>query len=239
MAALGQETRLLPTDVQLWSLSAAGDGNLGLCCNENGLFLGRTPLIERGASCYIVRPRSDLERLFKRSSAGPDLDRLLRGLSVVKSALEANNLCLAQITALQPRVPNLTDFLARAELETEDRLIKFERGVDVLARAGWDPDKHPRIGAPPNPGWFAPTEGSSPEGSAHESEGPILPVAERSTGNPDYAARALGIDRNVFSKILHEMKKDAGLGGNDNVRIMIPSGDVYFGSEFIGNLSNW
>jgi len=126
--------------------------------------------------------------------------------------------------------------LARAELETEDRQIKFERGGDVLARAGWDPDKHPRAGTPPNPGWFTPTEGSTPEGSARESEAPILPVAERSTGNPDYAARALRMDRNVLSERLHDIKKDAGLAGDDNVRIMIPSGDVYFGSEVIGNL---
>lgn len=225
---------MLPAGFQLWRLSA--DSNLGLCCNPDGLFLGRTPLIEHRAGCYIARPRSELERLFKGSSAGADLDRLSRGLSVVKSALDARNLCLAQIAAVQLRVPDLTDFLARAELETEDRLIKFERGGDVLARAGWDPDKHPRTGAPPNPGWFAPTEGSSPEGSARESEGPILPVAERSTGNPDYAARALRMDRNVLSAILHDIKHHADLSGDDNVRIMIPSGDVYFGSEFIGNL---
>jgi hypothetical protein len=227
---------LLPTGVHLRRLSTAGDGNLGLCCNQDGLFLGRTALIERHAECYVLRPRSDLERIFKLSFDGADLDRLLRGLAVVKSALDANNFCLAQIAAIQLRVPDPTDFLARGELETEDRLIKFERGVEVLARAGWDPDKHPRAGAPPNPGWFAPTEGTSPEGFARESEAPIAPVAERGTGNPDYAARALQMDRNVLSKILHEMKKDAGLAGDDNVRITIPSGDVYFGSEYIGNL---
>ncbi len=160
----------------------------------------------------------------------------MRGLVVVKSALEAKNLCLAQIAAVQLRVPDLTDFLARAELETEDRLIKFERGGDVLARAGWDPDKHPRAGTPPNAGWFAPTEGSSPEGSSRESAAPILPVAERSTGNPDYAARALRMDRNVLSDILHDIKHHVGLTGDDDVKIMIPSGDVYYGSEYIGNL---
>jgi hypothetical protein len=119
--------------------------------------------------------------------------------------------------------------LARAELETGDRLIKFERGGDVLARGGWDPDKHPRTGTPPNPGWFAPTEGSSPEGSARESESPMLPVAERSTGNPNNAARALRMNRTVLSNILHEIKRRAGLAGDDDVRIMIPSGDVYYG----------
>ncbi len=227
---------MLPAGVQLWRLSAAGDGNLGLCCNENGLLLGRTPLIERRAGYYILRPRSDLERLFKRSSAGADLDRLWRGLSVVKSALDANNLCLAQIAAVQLRIPDLSDVAARAVFEAEDGLIKAERGGDVLARAGWDPDKHPRAGTPPNPGWFAPTEGPSPEGPARESESPILPVAERSTTNPDYAARALRMDRTVLSRILHDIKEHAGLTGDDDVRIMIPSGDVYYGPEHIGNL---
>ena len=136
---------------------------------------------------------------------------------------------------MQLRIPDLFDFRARAALEAEDRLIKAE----LLARAGWDPDKHPRAGTPPNPGWFAPTEGAGAEGSASESRAPILPVAERSTGNPDYAARALRMDRDVFSRILHKMKKDAGLGGDDNLRVMLPSGDVYFGPEHIGNLRNW
>ncbi len=137
---------------------------------------------------------------------------------------------------MQLRVPDLTDFLARTELETEDRLIKFERGGDVLARAGWDPDEHPRTGTPPNPGWFAPTDGSDAQGAAHDSETPILPAAERSTSNPNYAARALRIDRNALSQRLHDIKHHVGLAGDDDVRIMIPSGDVYYGSEYIGNL---
>ena len=251
---------MLPAGVRLWRLSTAGDGNLGLCCNPDGLFLGRTPLIERRAGGYVLRPQSDLERLFKRSSGAADLDRLMRGLTVVKSALDENDLCLAKIAAVQLRMPDLPGFLARAALETEDLLIKTERAGEVLARAGWDPNKHPRAGIPPNPGWFAPTEGSSAAGSAqeHEEDGgaprgmphpalpvadnaggspsPILPVAERSTSNPSYAARALRLDRTVLGERLHEIKDHAGLAGDDDVRIMIPSGDVYYGSEHIGNL---
>jgi hypothetical protein len=135
-----------------------------------GLSLGRTPLIERRAGRSVLRPPSDLERLFKRSSDGADFDRLMRGLAVVKSALDENNLCLAQIAAVRLRIPDLPDFLARAELEAEDRLIKAEPSGNVLARGGWDPDKHPRTGAPPNPGWFAPTGGSSAEGLPSDSE---------------------------------------------------------------------
>ncbi|MGH9810429.1 MAG: hypothetical protein ACRD9W_24815, partial [Terriglobia bacterium] len=217
-------------------LSAGGDGNLGPCCNQDGLFLGRTPLIERRAGGYALSPQSDLERLLRRSSGEADLDRLRRGLSVVKSALAENNLALAQIAAVHLRIPDLPGFRARAALEAEDLLIKTEVGGTALARAGWDPDQHPRAGTPPNPGWFAPTGEPNPEGSARESGAPILPVADRSTGNPDYAARALRMDRNVLSDILHKLKDRAGPGGANNIRIMIPSGDVYFGPEYIGNL---
>jgi hypothetical protein len=171
-------------------LSTAGDADLGLCCNQDGLFLGRTALIERRAGCYVLRPQSDLERLLKRASDGADLGRLTRGLIVVKSALDESNLCLAQIAAVQLRIPDLSGYLARAALEAEDLLIKAERGGEVLARAGSDPDRHPRAGTPPNPGWFAPTEGPSAEGAEREAGSPILPVAERSTTSPDYAARA-------------------------------------------------
>lgn len=153
--------------------------------------------------------------------------------------MDDNNLALAQIAAVQQRIPDLPGFRARAALEAEDLLFKAEHGGDVLARAGWDPDLHPRARVPPNPGWFTPTGGPGREGSERDSGSPILPVAERSTGNPDYAARALRMDRNLLSERLHLMKDDAGLGGDDNVRIMIPSGDVYFGSEHIGNLKTW
>ena len=143
---------MIPADVYLWRLSAGSEQNLGLCCTEEGLFLGRTPLIERHDRGYAVRPQSNLERLFKRLPAGADLDRLMPGLAVVKSALDEGNLCLAQIAAVHLRVPDLPDLPARTGLETEDRLIKAERGADMLARGGWDPDAHPRAGVPPNPG---------------------------------------------------------------------------------------
>ena len=79
----------------------------------------------------------------------------------------------------------------------------------------------------------------TPAGSGGAGEAPLQPVAERGTGNPDYAARALKMDRNDLSRAFHDLKDDAGLAPNDNVRIMIPSGDVYFGPQLIGNLRDW
>jgi len=123
------------------------------------LFLAGTPLIERRAGRYALRPRADLERLLGRAYGEEiNLDRLMPGFPVVASALAENNLCLAQIAAVQLRVPDLPDRVARRGMEAEDLLIKRSpRGEDDrLARTGWDSAEHPRAGVPPNPGWFAP-----------------------------------------------------------------------------------
>lgn len=162
---------MLLTGVELWSLGKAGERALALCCTEEGLFFGRTALVEKRGGSFVVRPRVELERLL-RHAYGDGLDRLMRGLGVVKSALDEKNLCLAQIAAVQLRVPPLPDFFARAGLEAEDRLIKAER-AGVLARAAWDPSEHPRAGVPPNPGWFAPADGAGgnpPQEIAQEEE---------------------------------------------------------------------
>jgi hypothetical protein len=72
----------------------------------------------------------------------------------VASALNANDPCLAHIAAVHLRIPDLPDQAAREALEGEDALIKY---------GDWNPTLHPRTGTPPNPGWFAPTGGSSDE----------------------------------------------------------------------------
>ena len=145
---------MIPAGHHLWRLSAGGDRNLGLCCTEEGLFLGRTPLIERRGGAYVVRPRADLDRLFGRAYASEaTAARVSSGLAAVAIALGQGNLALAQITAVHLRLPDLRDTVARAALEAEDLSIK--RGS-----AAWDEARHPRTGTPPNPGWFAPNAGA-------------------------------------------------------------------------------
>jgi hypothetical protein len=46
---------------------------------------------------------------------------------------------------------------------------------------------------------------------------------------------SLGMDRAEFNKNLHSLKKRL-LRGNDNVIIHVPSGDVFFNGEHIGNV---
>ena len=96
---------------------------------------------------------------------------MLPVLAVVKSALDDNNLCLAQIAALRSRLSDLPDFFARAHLENEDLQLKAERDGDILARGGWETDEHPRAGVPPNPGWFASIGGASSTGANPTAQG--------------------------------------------------------------------
>jgi hypothetical protein len=76
------------------------------------------------------------------------------GLATVASALNANDQALARIAAVHLRIPDLPNQAARDAMEAADVLIKS---------ADWNPALHPRAGTPPNPGWFAPTDGAGSE----------------------------------------------------------------------------
>lgn len=87
----------------------------------------------------------------------------MSGLATVARAPNSDDQCLARIAAVHLRLPDLHNSLARSDMEAEDRLIKYAR--DEGGETDWDPAKHPRSGTPPNPGWFAPTDGSSESSS--------------------------------------------------------------------------
>jgi hypothetical protein len=69
-------------------------------------------------------------------------------------------------------------------LVAEDALIKYAR--DGGGSTDWNPALHPRTGAPPNPGWFAPTDGASDnvprDRFAQNHDDSIRPDAEQITG---------------------------------------------------------
>lgn len=150
--------------IQLWRLSEASDGNLGLACTADGLLLGRTPLIERRGEHFVVRAQYEIERLFGRAYADAfEVERIMSGLGTVAAALNADDRCLACIAAVHLRIRDLSDVSARDRMEAEDVLIKYARGE--APDPEWDPAKHPRTGTAPNPGWFAPTDGANNESS--------------------------------------------------------------------------
>ena len=147
---------------KIWRLSEnGGDDNLGLACTEQGLVLGRTALIERRDGRFVVREQSELECLFSFAYGREAIARrLMPGLATVASALNADDQALARIAAVHLRIPDLPNQAARDAMEAADVLIKFARDE---GGGDWNPALHPRAGTPPNPGWFAPTEGAGSE----------------------------------------------------------------------------
>ena len=111
--------------IRMWRLSEAGEDNLGLACTNEGLILGRTPLIERRDHRFVVRDRAEIETLLSRAyRKNIAADRLMSGLATVAAALNANDPCLARIAAVHLRIPDLPDRSARDDLEAQDILIK-------------------------------------------------------------------------------------------------------------------
>jgi hypothetical protein len=144
----------------MWRLSEAGEDNLGLACSDDGLLIGRTPLIEKRDGHFAVREQREIERLLSRAYRSEiSADRIMSGLATVARALNANDQCLARIAAVHLRVPDIPDRAARDAMEATDVLIKYARD-EGGGDGNWNPALHPRAGTPPNPGWFAPTEGS-------------------------------------------------------------------------------
>ena len=122
---------------QVWRLSEYCDDNLGVACTQDGLVLGRTPLIERHAAKFVLRERNEIERLL-RTAYGTSLvvDRLVSGLANVAAALNANDQALARIAAVQLRILDLPDRSARDAMEAEDILVKSARRQRAPGRSG-------------------------------------------------------------------------------------------------------
>src|SRR5262245_28774054 len=85
----------------IWRLSEAGADNLGLACDQEGLFLGRTPLLEQRDGRFVVRNSRDVQRLLSRAyRTRVDPTPLMGGLATIAAALNANDLLLARIAAV-------------------------------------------------------------------------------------------------------------------------------------------
>lgn len=183
----------------IWRLSEASPDSLGLSCTNDGLLLGRTPLIERRDGRFAVRERDEIRRLLQNGyQREPGTDGLMSGLATVARALNANDLCLARIAAVHLKLPDLKNAAARESLEAEDNIIKaanvgaIGRGrEEILDKASPDDPKHPGwpAGTPGGRGGkFRPKDGSAPEIS-NEAKNRILRLA--ACGALRLAARAI------------------------------------------------
>ncbi len=149
--------------IRMWRLSEGGEDNLGLACTNDGLVLGRTPLIERRDHRFVVRDQGEIEALLSRAyRKNIAADRLMSGLATVATALNANDSCLARIAAVHLRIPDLPDRSARNGLEAQDFLIRCANADPRdIHKASPDDPKHP--------GWPAGTPGGSVENSVQRT----------------------------------------------------------------------
>jgi hypothetical protein len=130
--------------------------------DTGGLRVGGVALLARDAKGgWARRDEGDLSRELSKLYGFPlDVVRMRRGVDAVAAALGNRELARAQIGALLLQLPD-PPASAGAQLDglEKRRLVRDLVACGLLkADADWD-DKHPRTGAPPNPGWFAPTSG--------------------------------------------------------------------------------
>jgi|SRR5579872_2486292 len=162
------------------SFRLADRQRVGVVCDADGLFVGATPLIERGdgadgGSAWRPRAAADLNaELTKLYGAPADIAAKLAGIATVARALTRGDLVHAQIAALHLQLPDPPD-LEKGATGHDERVARAERlrASGLLSKA-WDEAKHPRwpAGSPDSVGGqFAPGASGAPASVAAPHEG--------------------------------------------------------------------
>lgn len=119
---------------------------------------------------YSGRPASgeavlgvDGEHLERLAGISPEWEHKLRAAArpAAHDAHQRQQLeWLAEVSTEHRR--RLRELLRReaAEAAAREAAARILEGLDRVAEEDWDPAKHPRLGGPPNAGWFAATGGS-------------------------------------------------------------------------------
>ncbi len=82
--------------------------------------------------------------------------------------------------------------------------LAAQLAAEGLLKADWDSTKHPRVGAPPNPGWFATTDTPSPSAPRE---------AEAANTETDAGSRAASLDAPTDAAVANpELAADADSG---------------------------
>lgn len=138
----------------------------GVSCGADGLFIGGRPMLLRTSAQdgggWALRPIGECDEALSGVYGLPvDSAPKRAGFATVARALDRGDLALAATAAVLlrfPDPPTLTkDAATRGSVELAAQLAR-----EGLLKIDWDSSRHPRLGAPPNPGWFAQTDASSP-----------------------------------------------------------------------------
>jgi SCP1.201-like deaminase len=147
--------------LRAFSLSATRDDG-GISCDAQGAFVGSVPLLERShvggaSSTWTVRPFAELnDELTARYGLPIDVAAKAGALTLIANALNRGDLAMAAIATVQMQFPDPSSLVKGVESADETMRRALELHRSHLLKANWDSAKHPRAGAPPNHGWFAP-----------------------------------------------------------------------------------
>ena len=205
----------------------------GVEYDAEGLRIGGVALLARDAKgAWGRHDERDLSReLSKRYGFPLDIERKRKGVDVVAAALANGELARAQIAASLLQLPDPPT----SSGVHPDRLQKRHLAADLAAcgllkaDADWD-EKHPRIGTPPNPGWFAPTSEAAAAGSPKSS--PKSAAVARTPGGATLAFVASGPAAGVDS-VLAEGLSDAARRGLATLAARFSAATILFGAIFV------
>jgi hypothetical protein len=143
---------------------SADKGADNVSCNARGVFVGHIPLLEEVGRSWRPRRTAELNQELTDCYRLPvDITAKANALALIAHALNRSDLAIAAIAAVQMQIPD-PPRLAKGQEKPED----IARRARELAHSGllkvWEPEEHPRTGTPPNPGWFAPVDGSQEQG---------------------------------------------------------------------------
>jgi hypothetical protein len=122
----------------------------GVCCSENGVFVGSVPLLkwvssQSGPDHWHPRPVSELNRDLSECYGLPiEFTPKIGGLTAACRALNRGDLFHAQIAAIHLQIPDPQP-LTKTSMNFQETIdLARQLQASGLLKADWDPAKHPR-----------------------------------------------------------------------------------------------
>jgi hypothetical protein len=132
-----------------------------ISCERDGLSVGGVRLLEceeSGQRSWRLRPIADLNLELSATYGLPvDIASKAAGLAGVAEALDRGDLALAQIASLCLQFPDPPDLQKSARSNEDMEALAAQLFWSGLLKGDWDELEHPRLGGPPNAGWFVST----------------------------------------------------------------------------------
>jgi len=147
----------------------------GVSCNQNGLFVGETALLDErrdhlGRPEWRARSLADLNRdLSKRYGLPIDFSAKMPAVGAIARSLGRRDVVRAQIAALLLQIPDPPKLSKADPTSGELTALAHQLRESGLLKADWDPAKHPRWPAEsPDSvgGQFAPSDAVAATGEA-------------------------------------------------------------------------